>query len=275
MAEQKKKRSIDDVEGGLPSPPNTTKQITITQPGTGQSLDTNQMETEQTETKTNDDDVVTFKAQLNGLKGVDPIPIPLDNSLKINEISTKMNEILKLINSNHGALRFKKSFFANSIPKSFELKVGNEDRIDFNENIFTISEGTRIIEYWNDFLDEAIIHDNEQKTEQIEGEIGYDGALKVKLRGTSLNIGDARIEFQRTLRIPDDNKTYPLPPSLGQFEICKTQDFIESDGLPKQWKKRKGVIIVKSLCLCSKHVQNANICTADVAKRSNVDVIQC
>ena len=112
MAEQKKKRPITDVEGGLPSPPNTTKQITITQPGTGQLLDTNQMDTAEAETKTNDDDVVTFKAQLNGLKGVDPIPIPLDNSLKIDEISTKMNEILKLVDSKDGALRFKKSFFA-------------------------------------------------------------------------------------------------------------------------------------------------------------------
>ena len=27
------------------------------------------------------------------------------------------------------------------------------------------------------------------------------------------------IEFQRTLRIPDDEKTYPLPPGLGQFPL--------------------------------------------------------
>ena len=110
--------------------------------------------------------------------------------------------------------------------------------------MFQIAAGSRFIEYWNDFLDEAILHDNEQKTQQIEGEIGLEGALSVKLKGSTLNIGDARIQFQRTLRIPDDNKTYPLPPSLGQLELCKTQDFMNSDGLPAQWANRKGVIIV-------------------------------
>ena len=28
-----------------------------------------------------------------------------------------------------------------------------------------------------------------------------------------------RIDFQRTLRIPDDGKDYPLPPGLGRFPI--------------------------------------------------------
>merc|ERR1712113_847184 len=106
---------------------------------------------------------------------------------------------------------------------------------------------TRFIQYWNDFLDEAKLYDEfeQKKPEQIEGEIRYDGKLSVKLKNDNkrLHIGDAQIEFMRTLRIPDDNKTYPLPPSLGQFEICKTQNFIKSDGLPQAWKKRKGVII--------------------------------
>ena len=82
-------------------------------------------------------------------------------------------------------------------------------------------------------------------TQQIEGHIKYEGNLAVSLKNNNktLHIGDARIEFQRTLRIPDDNKTYPLPPSLGTFDIVKAQDFINSDGLPSNWKKRKGVII--------------------------------
>jgi hypothetical protein len=33
--------------------------------------------------------------------------------------------------------------------------------------------------------------------------------------------GDAvlRIQFQRTLRIPDDDREYPLPPGLGRFPM--------------------------------------------------------
>ncbi len=35
------------------------------------------------------------------------------------------------------------------------------------------------------------------------------------------------INFQRTLRIPDDGKTYPLPPSLGSFAMCHVDDHAE------------------------------------------------
>eukprot|EP01084_Bolivina_argentea_P002007 3697_1 len=184
---------------------------------------------------------IEFKAQLQNVKGCDPIPFSLDKWTKIKEISDKMNELMKL-NAQNG-LEYRASFHSNAIPRTFEVKVGTQDIIDFNENVFTISDTTRFIEYWNDFLDEAKAHDKEEKTQQIEGEIRYDGGLSVKLKNDTLNIGDARIEFQRTLRIPDDNKTYPLPPSLGSFECVKVQDYIHSVGLPPQWKKRKGVII--------------------------------
>ena len=44
---------------------------------------------------------------------------------------------------------------------------------------------------------------------------------------------DARctIEFQRTLRIPDDNRDYPLPAGLGQFPLAHVDDF--ADRLPE------------------------------------------
>jgi hypothetical protein len=38
---------------------------------------------------------------------------------------------------------------------------------------------------------------------------------------------DARveIELQRTLRIPDDERSYPLPPGLGRFPLRHVDDF--------------------------------------------------
>jgi hypothetical protein len=33
------------------------------------------------------------------------------------------------------------------------------------------------------------------------------------------------IQFQRTLRIPDDGKHYPLPPGLGTFPVRHIEDF--------------------------------------------------
>jgi len=47
--------------------------------------------------------------------------------------------------------------------------------------------------------------------------------------------------FQRTMRIPDDGGTYPLPPGLGAFPIRHVDDF--SKNLPSKWVERGGVMI--------------------------------
>ncbi len=49
------------------------------------------------------------------------------------------------------------------------------------------------------------------------------------------------IEFQRTLRIPDDGKTYPLPPGLGAFPVKHVDDF--ADSVPAQWLEHGGVML--------------------------------
>jgi hypothetical protein len=50
-----------------------------------------------------------------------------------------------------------------------------------------------------------------------------------------------RIEFQRTLRIPDDERDYPLPPGLGRFPIRHVDDFIEQ--IPPPWADHGGVML--------------------------------
>ena len=47
------------------------------------------------------------------------------------------------------------------------------------------------------------------------------------------------IEFQRTLRIPDDNRQYYLPPGLGKFPLSRVDDY--PDNLPETWSKHGGV----------------------------------
>ncbi len=49
------------------------------------------------------------------------------------------------------------------------------------------------------------------------------------------------IEFQRTLRIPDDDRTYPLPPGLGRFPLRHLDDF--ADRLPRESVRRGGVVM--------------------------------
>jgi hypothetical protein len=49
------------------------------------------------------------------------------------------------------------------------------------------------------------------------------------------------IEFQRTLRIPDDGKDYPLPPGLGSFPLRHIDDHARR--VPSTWLNRGGVLL--------------------------------
>jgi hypothetical protein len=50
-----------------------------------------------------------------------------------------------------------------------------------------------------------------------------------------------RIDFHRTLRIPDDGKDYPLPPGLGRFPMKHVDDYCEK--IPEVWLERGGVML--------------------------------
>jgi len=48
------------------------------------------------------------------------------------------------------------------------------------------------------------------------------------------------ISFKRTLRIPDDDNDYPLPPGLGDFPLEHVDDFAEN--VPAKWIEHGGVM---------------------------------
>ena len=65
--------------------------------------------------------------------------------------------------------------------------------------------------------------------------------LNLRVFKDRVEIGERfAISFQRTLRIPDDGKIYPLPPTLGTFPVHKISDYAER--LPKSWRNN-GVFI--------------------------------
>ena len=55
-----------------------------------------------------------------------------------------------------------------------------------------------------------------------------DDTLNFNFSETVHNEARCRIDFKRTLRIPDDNNYYPLPPSLGRFVLRNTEDYKET-----------------------------------------------
>ena len=53
-----------------------------------------------------------------------------------------------------------------------------------------------------------------------------------------------KLEFQRTLRIPDDNRVYALPPGFCRFPLFHADD--ASDRVPRRSKEHCGVQITVS-----------------------------
>ena len=66
--------------------------------------------------------------------------------------------------------------------------------------------------------------------------------LEVRIEQQEILIGKYfSVNFQRTLRIPDDGETYPLPPGLDRFPVCRIEDYI--DRVPRPWKEHGGAFI--------------------------------
>ncbi|TFY61138.1 hypothetical protein EVJ58_g4686 [Rhodofomes roseus] len=64
---------------------------------------------------------------------------------------------------------------------------------------------------------------------------------QVKRDQTMIGVGGVNIQFQRTIRVPDNNKVQALPPNMGAFEVYNVADF--ADRLPKSVVSKGGVFI--------------------------------
>jgi hypothetical protein len=66
--------------------------------------------------------------------------------------------------------------------------------------------------------------------------------LNVTIDKEMIRIGERfAVTFQRTLRIPDDGRAYPLPPGLGRFPVLKVEDYL--DLVPPLWREHGGAFI--------------------------------
>lgn len=65
---------------------------------------------------------------------------------------------------------------------------------------------------------------------------------RVTVTGEQVRFGAGfAVTFQRTLRIPDDGRSYPLPPGLGRFPVRRVDDV--ADRVPAEWREHGGVLI--------------------------------
>lgn len=66
--------------------------------------------------------------------------------------------------------------------------------------------------------------------------------MKVIIKDNRVYVGERfSVSFQRTLRVPDNDQHYPLPPGLGVFPILRIED--HRDCVPKKWRERGGFFI--------------------------------
>ncbi|HEY5867234.1 MAG TPA: hypothetical protein VI542_17065, partial [Candidatus Tectomicrobia bacterium] len=49
------------------------------------------------------------------------------------------------------------------------------------------------------------------------------------------------VTFQRTLRVPDDDRVYHLPPGIGTFPVLRVEDY--ADRVPPAWHQHGGVFL--------------------------------
>lgn len=63
----------------------------------------------------------------------------------------------------------------------------------------------------------------------------------MKLQHDTLTAGDGlSMTFQRTLRIPDDHRTWGLPPGFGAFPLRQVDDLVHAPG----WMREKGGVVM-------------------------------
>ena len=66
--------------------------------------------------------------------------------------------------------------------------------------------------------------------------------LPLAIRNDQLLVGrHTRLSFNRTLRIPEDGREYPLPAGFGRLPILRVEDYAER--VPEQWLEQGGFII--------------------------------
>lgn len=67
--------------------------------------------------------------------------------------------------------------------------------------------------------------------------------MHIKIHQDTIHFGrrGLTVSFQRTLRIPDDGKSYPLPPGLGRFPLRRVDDY--ATRVPAEWVEHGGIFM--------------------------------
>jgi hypothetical protein len=117
------------------------------------------------------------------------------------------------------SIEIKKSDSSGAIIDEIKKKLGIQN-IDIYINGKEVIEGQGVKTFK---LDEKKIH---MAPLEILNEHLIDFNPKVTVGNNMITVGGLKISIIRTVRVPDDGKTYQLPPNLGRFELIQEKDKI-------------------------------------------------
>jgi hypothetical protein len=74
------------------------------------------------------------------------------------------------------------------------------------------------------------------------GQVKARGRRGVRIEADAIEFGPHfSLSLQRTLRIPDDGRAFPLPAGLGRFPVCRVSDY--ASAVPESWAWHGGVFV--------------------------------
>eukprot|EP01112_Ceratiomyxa_fruticulosa_P003464 TRINITY_DN1381_c1_g1_i2.p1 TRINITY_DN1381_c1_g1~~TRINITY_DN1381_c1_g1_i2.p1 ORF type:complete len:688 (-),score=149.03 TRINITY_DN1381_c1_g1_i2:193-2256(-) len=148
--------------------------------------------------------------------------------------ATTIEDFMKIVASSFSdpLLKYKTRVLEKTINDPLIVRVGNEN---IYEGELQIDKNTTLVKYFNDYL----IFKGQRPKERSPVTVGSN---KMEYMRGNLKFGNQfTLSFMKTLRIPDDDKEYPLPPGLGSFPIMKVTDF--ANKVPPRWLDYGGVFI--------------------------------
>ncbi|GJE93530.1 ubiquitin-domain-containing protein [Phanerochaete sordida] len=99
--------------------------------------------------------------------------------------------------------------------------------------------------YHYQFLQPTGLVNAPNKSKNAELPAGVDSA-DLGWENDDVTVGDVNISFMRTVRVPDDGKTHPLPAGLGKFPLHNTATF--ADHLPRSIASKGGILLGMHKC---------------------------
>ncbi|OCH84774.1 hypothetical protein OBBRIDRAFT_839456 [Obba rivulosa] len=123
------------------------------------------------------------------------------------------------------------------LPEEYQLTVGDSPS-EFSACVGgTINMDQPLIQYYH----EVFLHSTRTADCDHSNASSEVSEASIEADGSAVNVGDVRLSFRRTVRVPDNAKSHALPPDLGPFSIYNSASYLSC--LPEPMLDKGGAFI--------------------------------